>query len=167
VCEGVLQRAVDKEGNRLRGRFALLALFNGYVAYQRKLILGGSLNGADEYTVARTRKMNASARIEELRLARIHHQLHHADDVEFVLTQMITAAKSRLLAIPSRVTRLLIGKTVFEEIHDLLTTEIELALRELAEYDPARFDAANEEYLASVRAAKRSGNGQEETPEEE
>jgi hypothetical protein len=32
--------------------------------------------------------------------------------------------------------------------------EVYTALRELSEYDPAKFEAANEEYLASIGAGK-------------
>jgi hypothetical protein len=31
---------------------------------------------------------------------------------------------------------------------------VEAALRELSQYDPAKFEAANEEYLASIGAGK-------------
>jgi phage terminase Nu1 subunit (DNA packaging protein) len=170
VCEGVLHRAVDKDGKPLRGRFDLLELVNSYIRYQRNLILGGSLKNGDEYSVARTRKMNASASIEELRLKRIHGRLHYAEDIEFVWTSQITSCKQRLLAIPSRCARPLVGKTDISEIAELLRVEIYGALAELAEYDPVRFEQANEEYLASVGAArpetqadtgKNGGNGQD------
>ena len=64
-----------------------------------------SVNTADEYTVARARRMSAQADIEQLRLKRIHGELHHRQDVEFLLTQMITECKQRLLALLPPVTR--------------------------------------------------------------
>ena len=113
-----------------------------------------SVNTADEYTVARARRMSALADIEQLRLKRIHGELHHRQDVEFLLTQMITACKQRLLALPSRCCHSLQAKTNPAEIAEILKDEVESALRELSEYDPAKFEAANEEYLASVGAGK-------------
>jgi hypothetical protein len=98
--------------------------------------------------------MAAEAEMAQLNL-RIHkRELHRGKDVEFVLTTMITAAKSRLLSIPSRVTRLLIGKTDFSEIYALVMSEIELALRELSEYDPNAFVKENDQYLASFNGGK-------------
>jgi hypothetical protein len=46
------------------------------------------------------------------------------------------------------------AKTNPAEIAEILTTEVESALRELSEYAPVKFEAPNEEYLASIGAAK-------------
>jgi hypothetical protein len=58
------------------------------------------------------------------------------------------------------------GKTDLAEIVGILTEDSETALRELAGYDPAMFEAANEEYLASIGAAKpeaqTDGNGSQD-----
>jgi hypothetical protein len=98
--------------------------------------------------------MSALADIEQLRLKGIHGKLHRAEDVEFLLTQMITFCRQRLLALPSRCCHLLQVKMNPAEVAKILRDEGELALRELSEYDPAKFEAANEEYLASIGAAK-------------
>jgi hypothetical protein len=75
---------------------------------------------------------------------------------------MLTAVKSRLLAIPSRTSRLVLGKTGFQEVYSLLYSEIEQVLRTLSAYNPSDFAEQNEEYLASVDAAlaQPNGNGQ-------
>jgi hypothetical protein len=101
--------------------------------------------------------MSALADIEQLRLKRIHGKLHRAEDVEFCLTQMITACRQRLLALPSRCCHSLQAKTNPAEIAEILRNEVETALRELSEYDPRKFEAANEEYLSHVVAAGSSG----------
>src|SRR5262245_38503498 len=75
--------------------------------------------------------------------------LHHADDVEFVMTQMLTAFKARTLAIPSRVSRSLIGKTDFKQIFDIMMREIEVCLLELSGYDRNKFAQENREHLES------------------
>ena len=51
-------------------------------------------------------------------------------DVEFVMTHRDTAIKARFLALPSRVARLLVGKTDFQEIFALLTEEVTAAMDE-------------------------------------
>jgi hypothetical protein len=48
----------------------------------------------------------------------------------------------------------LAGKTNVGEIAETLRVEVYDALKELSEYDPRKFEAANEEYLASIGAAK-------------
>jgi hypothetical protein len=73
------------------------------------------------------------------------------------MTQMLTAAKQRLLALPSRCAPYLKGKTNVGEIAETLRLEVYDALKELSEYDPRKFEAANEEYLSHVVAAGSSG----------
>ena len=151
---GILERARDPtSGQEVTGRYELLKAVNAYVVYLRDQ--GRYADPAEtDYQRSRARRMSALADIEQLRLGRIHGDLHYAKDVEFCLTQMITAATQRLLALPSRCCHALQGKTSLGEITRILSDEVETALRELSEYNPAMFEAANEEYLASIGAAK-------------
>jgi phage terminase Nu1 subunit (DNA packaging protein) len=154
TAEGILEKAHDeKNAEPLRGRFNLLRTVNSYIRYLRSK-LAGRAGTVDEYTLARARRMSALADIEQLRLKRIHGKLHRAEDVEFLLTQMITACRQRVLAIPSRCAPYLAGKTNVGEIAEAIRVEVYDALRELSEYDPRKFEAANEEYLASIGVAK-------------
>jgi hypothetical protein len=164
TAEGILEKAHDeKNAEPLRGRFNLLSTVNSYIRYLRSKLAGGA-GSTDEYTLARARRMSALASIEELRLERIHGELHHGRDVEFVMTQMLTAAKQRLLALPSRCAPCLAGKTNVGEIAEAIRVEVYNALTELSGYDARKFEAANEEYLASIGVVKPepagSGNGQ-------
>ena len=77
---------------------------------------------------------------------------------------IFTAVKSRLLAIPSRVSRLLIGKSDFQEIYSLLTREIEVGLTELSTIDYTMFTKENEAYLAGLsHNGVKGDNGDGET----
>jgi len=133
VNERVLERAKDRKGQTLRGRFYLRPTVNRYITYLRDKV---ARNGAEEsgYRRARAARMEAQAQIEQLRLQRIKGKLHHANDIEFCVTSMITRARSRLLSVPSRLMRSLVGLTDPREIHQLVEAEIYLALNELAEY---------------------------------
>jgi hypothetical protein len=82
-----------------------------------------------------------------MNLAERKGELHDARDVEFIMNNMLTYFKQRVLSIPSRVARLCVGKT-FREIFDLLMVEIELCLRELSSYDKSRFAAQRQKYFA-------------------
>jgi hypothetical protein len=154
TAAGILERARDPAtGSEVTGRYVLIQAVNAYVVYLRDQ--GRYADPAEtDHQRSRARRMSALADIEQLRLGRIHGELHYAKDVEFCLTQMITAAKQRLLALPSRCCHALQGKTSPGEITRILTDEVQTALRELSEYNPAMFEAANEEYLASIGAAK-------------
>jgi phage terminase Nu1 subunit (DNA packaging protein) len=86
-----------------------------------------------DYEMARARRMRAAAESAELDLAVKKGFYHRADDIEFCVTQMLTAAKQRLLAIPSRVMHPLVGRTNPRETNQIVDDEIRLALTELSE----------------------------------
>src|SRR5260370_1073570 len=159
--DGILQRATDEDGRELRGRYNLWSV-RDYCRYLRTL---ARLDDASEqrYSALRNERMAADNELTQLNLAERKSQLHNSDDVEFVMTQMLTAFKARTLAIPSRVSRSLIGKKTFREIFDIVMHEIELCLRELSGYDESKFEQQNGEYLASKGVEDPSAmNGEEE-----
>jgi phage terminase Nu1 subunit (DNA packaging protein) len=144
--DGILHRATDEDGNELRGRYNLLSV-RDYCRYLRTTL---KLDDASEqrYSALRNERMAAENELSQLNLEERKGQLHNSDDVEFVMTQMLTAFKSRVLAIPSRVARQCVGKK-FREIFDIIMYEIEQCLLELSGYDESKFAKENREYLAS------------------
>jgi phage terminase Nu1 subunit (DNA packaging protein) len=162
VRAGVLKHSVDEDtGRELRGRFRFVASLHGYLSYVRNE-LGSDDVTETQFLAARSRRMVALAEHEELRLKQLKGELHRSEDIEFVIIQIFTAIKNKLLAIPSRTARLLIGKTVLGEIVSTLQTEIEFALSELTTVDRTMFAAQNEAYLAALypNGTKPNGNGQ-------
>jgi phage terminase Nu1 subunit (DNA packaging protein) len=159
TADGILTRARDVDGKELLGRYELIANVRSYIKFLR---MQARLDDASEskYIMLRNNKMAADSETATLKLAIFKNTLHKADDVEFILTNMFTAMKSRLLAIPSRVTRLVIGQTNFQVIYDLIYGEIELGLRELSEYHPDMFRRQNDAYLASQGADPTLVNGE-------
>jgi len=87
--DGILQRATDEDGRELRGRYNLLSV-RDYCRYLRTL---ARLDDASEqrYSVLRNERMAAENELTQLILAERKGQLHNSDDVEFVMTQMLTA----------------------------------------------------------------------------
>lgn len=163
-ADGILVRARDEAGVELQGRYALVANVHAYIKYLQQQ---GRWDDTSETTRARlvNQRMAAEAEMAELRLKQVKGQLHRAADVEFVLTNMITAVKQHLLSIPSRVARLLVGLTSFQKIYDILSAEIALVLRDLSGYRAEMFARQNAEYLAAQGADPASLNGQDEKAE--
>ena len=156
--EGILRLATDTAGKSIRGRYILGDAVAGYVKHLRESVADNP--EAKLYQSARTRRMDALAQKEELDLKLRKGQLHHADDVAFVMTNMMTFFRQRVLAIPSRTARLLVGKTNFREVHDLIKGEIYGCLNELSGYDAKAFDQQ-----AAARLAKHlAKRGVDETP---
>lgn len=162
TAEGILTRARDEDGRELRGRYELVASVRSYVRYLREQ---ARLDDASEskYIMLRNAKMGSESEMSDLRLQLFKGTLHRDADVEWVMTQMLTAFKARMLAIPSRLTRQLIGQKKFQVIYDLLMTEIELALRELVGYDRQRFARANNDFLRGQGADESGLNGKDDT----
>lgn len=76
--------------------------------------------------------------ITEIKLQLIKGQVHKAEDVERVMTDMFSKFKSKMTALPAKMAKKLEGKNKIE-IQEILKKEIDNALVELASYNPATF----------------------------
>ena len=76
--------------------------------------------------------------ITEIKLQLIKGQVHKAEDVETVMTNMFARFKSKVTALPSKLAKKLEGKSR-TEIQKILKKDIDNALVELASYSPADF----------------------------
>ena len=83
---------------------------------------------------AQTRLVTAQAELKEAELAERRGELHRASAIAKVWTEQILNAKTRLLAIPTKVGPLLVGQEL-QVIVQRLKEAIYEALRELAGYD--------------------------------
>lgn len=93
-------------------------------------------------TAAKTRLATAKAEMAELELAEQRGELVRESAVSKIWTDNISNAKSKLLAIPSKMARELIGENE-KVIEAKLKREIYEALRELAEYDGDKIKREN------------------------
>ena len=171
VRAGILTHArSDDDGRELRGCFLWLECVQNYIRYLRQE-LGSEDVSEGRYLDARSRRMIAIAEREELALRVLKGKLHRAEDVEFFMSNRDTAIRARILAISSRITRILVGKIDPAEIRAIIDAETFSALDELANYDPTQFNEQNEEYLAKLfpeaPAVKPNGNGDGDSEAEE
>ena len=92
-------------------------------------------------TAARTRLVTAQAELVEAELAEKRGELHRASAVVKVWTDNVMNAKTRLLAIPTKIAPELIGQDV-QTVQAKLKAAIYEALTELAGYDAGRIARA-------------------------
>lgn len=85
-----------------------------------------------EHEQLKMRKTELSVRLME-------GKLHRAEDVERVMTQCAATVKSRMLAIPVKVSPEIAGIEDPAKIQKILQREVADALNEVAEYDPADY----------------------------
>ncbi|MBQ9564281.1 MAG: helix-turn-helix domain-containing protein [Synergistaceae bacterium] len=88
-------------------------------------------------TAARTRLVTAQAELAEAELAEARGELHRASAVVKVWTDNVSNARTRLLAIPSKVGPELVGQDL-TAVQARLKEAIYEALKELADYDAGR-----------------------------
>lgn len=81
----------------------------------------------------------------QLIVEQMEKRLHDARDVESYWNQMCVTIKSRVTAIPVKVSPVLAGMTEKDEIKQVLKREIADALTELSEYDMNLFDIEYED----------------------
>lgn len=156
TIDGVLTRAVDSDGTALRGRYTLLSI-RDYCRYIR------SQNRVDNesqstWDALKNKRLAVETEISSLRLKEQKGQLHQARHIEFIWTNMLTYFKQRMISIPSKVARRCVGKN-FRQIYDIVSTEIELGLRELSAYNKSMFEEKRGEYLSAQGADVEGVNG--------
>jgi len=153
--DGVLN-LIRRDGKHPRYRLA--DSIQRYLKHQKHYITADLSRPDDAYLAARTERMCALAKIEQMRVDEMRGRLHRAEDVEFCLTNMLTFMKQRLLAIPARITQVLIGENDFKTIYAAIDNEICGALMELSVADYKQmFQAQRKAHLEKMTVGMRDG----------
>ncbi|MEB3103072.1 hypothetical protein [Ferviditalea candida] len=129
-----------------RGQYKAADSIQNYIRYLQEKERATS---DDEIDYFKERALHEKVKREkaELELAVMKGELHRSEDVKFVMNDMIAAFRSKVLALPSKLSPQLAGKTEIPVIQDLLNREVQEALTELSEYDPQVFYAKNADYV--------------------
>jgi phage terminase Nu1 subunit (DNA packaging protein) len=147
---------------RSRGKYALWESIKGLVLHRdtkKKNQWDGDEGGS--YEEHRARLTAAKADVAEISAAIAKGQAHDAGAVEAVWTDMLMNARSKLLALPTRLAPKLRKANDLAVVKDILETAITEALNELAAYDPAR---VTNEYLSTHRVDVAPASGLECEP---
>jgi len=140
-------RQLTKDGvlkcarTRLNGmHYQLGESVQSLLRYRCELVTEECARRNGEYEAARARRMCALAEQVELELAVKKGKLHRSEDIEFIMVRLFTATKQHLLAIPSRVTRMLLphvaaetGNANFQKNYNRVDDEIRQAMTEISE----------------------------------
>ncbi|MBE5917637.1 MAG: terminase small subunit [Pseudobutyrivibrio ruminis] len=127
-----------------KGRYFFWESAKGYIT-ALKLANAGKLNSKtdddpDSLDLDEEKALHEHLKrqITEIKLQLIKGQVHKAEDVEAVMTDMFEKFKSKMTALPSKLAKKLEGKSR-TEIQKILKLEIDNALTELSSYDAADF----------------------------
>lgn len=81
----------------------------------------------------------------ELELAAMRGQMHHSEDVERVMNDMLSNFRSKLLALPTKASPMLIARDDIGTIQEILHNQMLEILQELSDYNPEEF--YNDQYI--------------------
>lgn len=117
-----------------RNRYEVVPVVRAYIKFLRERAIKGDVGG-DDYSAHRARLTKARADITEMERSQMESKLIPADDVESTWNSMISNARNRLIAIPTKVAPSVYASKNLNEIRDIIKTEIYQALDELADAD--------------------------------
>lgn len=132
--EGIIVRAA-------KGRYNLVDSLKNYILSLKLAVDSndsdnpdGELNFEEEKALHERVKRH----ISEMKLQTMKGELHKADDVRHVMTDMLSLFKTRMMNIPAKVAPVLEDRDA-GYIKERLTSEVTEALNELKDYNPADF----------------------------
>ncbi len=140
--EGIIARAA-------KGRYNLVESLKNYILSLKLAAEGATMDGPDgEIDIGEEKALHERVKrhISELKLQTMKGELHKAEDVERVMSDMLAAFKTRVMNIPSKVAPVLEDRDA-GYIKDRLTNEVVEVLNELKDYDPKAF--YSDEYVES------------------
>jgi hypothetical protein len=114
-----------------RGRYEVVPVVRAYIKFLRERAVRGDVHG-DDYSTHRTRLTKARADITEMERAQMENRLIPSSDVELTWNSLVSNARNRLIAIPTKVAPVVYASKNLNEIRDIIKDEIYSALDELA-----------------------------------
>lgn len=136
-AENVIQEY--KEGT---GLYDLVPTIHAYINYLRKRNPESAEN--IDYNTERAKLVKAKRLNEEYDLRVKEGDLHTSADIESVMSNMLINFKSRLMAIPAKLSPMLSKKTDKAEISKILKDAVDEALNELSDFDRTFGDGGND-----------------------
>lgn len=122
---------IIKEYPNAEGLYDLMPTLHSYINYLRK----SNPDSDVDYVTERAKLMRAKRINEEFDLKIKEGKLHDSEIVETILSAMMINFKSRLMAIPSKLSPVLSKKTDKAEIYKILKSSIDEALYEISSFD--------------------------------
>ena len=124
-----------------QGSFELVPTVRDYIRFlkARNDTVSETTSVAEEFNKEHTLLEKAKREKAELEVALMKGQCHASEDVEREMTKMLSAFRSRVLSIPSKVAPKASVTDDITAIEAMLRDELYNALKELSEYDPKTF----------------------------
>lgn len=119
-----------------RGKYFLGQAVQAYIEHAAG---GKEDDGRPRYIDEKTEHERIKKEKAALELAQMRGELHAAEDVEAVMSDMLAAFRQKILSIPTRLAPQITGIEEINVIKGHLTRAMNDALSELSDYDPEKF----------------------------
>jgi hypothetical protein len=156
VSAGVLGRIIGVSDRRIRqladegiltkvssGRYNLQESLHSYILNLRvandAAKIQTELEDKLDYGLEKAMHERVKRHMSELQYALMKGNVHKSEDVEAVMTNMLTNFKTKIMNLPSKLTPLLVDRQDKKYILELLTNELHETLTELSEYNASDF----------------------------
>ena len=90
-----------------------------------------------DYNTERAKLVRAKREAQELELQMRKNEVHTSEDVEQVMSDMLIRFKTRLMAIPAKLSPIMAKKTDQTDIFQTMKTAVDEALEELSDFNTA------------------------------
>ena len=138
---GITQQRVNQlisEGVILKDKTGAVRVIESIKNFYKSRSGSNALFEEIDYDGEKAKHEAVKRELAEMELARQKNLIHDADDVEQVMSNMLSTLRSNLLGMPAKVAPLL-EKQSKDYIFKHLTAEIESRLMELSDYSPELF----------------------------
>ncbi|MCT4543282.1 MAG: hypothetical protein N4A63_07055 [Vallitalea sp.] len=132
--EGVIEKAA-------RGKYALYPSIQKYIAFLKTKQEAEDIESIKDIDADLEKALHerVKRKIAEINLAKIKGEVHESKDVKYVMENMLSNFRARLMGIPSKLAPLLIARDNISIIQSFIEKEVEEVLNELSEYNPEMF----------------------------
>ncbi len=120
------------------GHYALAESVKAYIKYLQNL--NADKDVTSDYNTEKAKLTKAKREKEEAELALRRGELHLASDIKFVMGNMLTSFKAKVLTIPNKALPKIKNANSDNEILSCLKEIVRDTLEELTEYDEELFD---------------------------
>jgi phage terminase Nu1 subunit (DNA packaging protein) len=149
---GIIPRIVEKRGNKELIVYPWREAVGRFVTH----LQSPTQTAREEYLREKQETQKIIREQKELELRKARGDLVEIAHVRRVMTNLLSSLRNHILAIPSRVSRLILGLQTFEEIFQVIKHDIELALREVTHFDMSELDAPHVQQQRNGASARRT-----------
>lgn len=135
---GLFEKCLSQESKKKN--YVLEKCIQEYINYKIEAEVQGGTKEKYDKEREQAEHEAIKKKISILKLRKLRRELHEASDVEEYLTSMLIEFRNRILAVPAKVSPLVLGEDDINQVIKIIEKEMYEILSTLSEYDPDKID---------------------------